>query len=310
MLSECNNGSVRGYLRTLSRISFGALNQMGGSMLEKRLSGLVLLAASSAWAADGTTVSQKDYELQRCDKPIASVVVGKLVCKSAACQPPAQQAGGAGMNPLLQLAMAQAAAEQGQSANLSVVGEGMTAMLTTVLKETGCFEIQEREAMEEMAKELALVGKKVEAQQADYLITGAITSISMVTEKKQLGGGLIPVLGMFSTTKKSAEIGLDIKILDVNRAKLVEAKTFQANNETSSTSFGAAAWGGGALFGGAMSTIKGTPMEPILRQVLAEVAVFTSKRMTAAKQAAQASQAPMQQAQAAQGAASGAANAP
>lgn len=34
-----------------------------------------------------------------------------------------------------------------------------------------------------------------------------------------------------------------------------------------------------------MSTIKGTPMEPILRQVLVEVAVFTSQRMTAAKQA-------------------------
>lgn len=255
-------------------------------MNRQSLAALPILAASVAIAADGTTVTQKQYELPKCDKPIASVVVGKLACKSAACQPPAQQAGGQA-NPLLQLAMAAAAAQNGQSADLAVVGDGMSAMLTTVLKETGCFDIQEREAMEEMARELALVGKKVEAQQADFMITGAITSISMVTEKKQLGGGYIPIVGMFSTTKKSAEIGLDIKILDVNRAKLVEARTFQANNETSSTSFGGAAWGGSALFGGAMSTIKGTPMEPILRQVLAEVAVFTSQRMTAARQAGQ-----------------------
>ncbi len=251
--------------------------------------------AGLACAADGTKVTEKSYELPKCERPIASVVVGKLACKSAACQPPAQAAAGAQMNPLLQLAMAQAAAQQGQSANLAVVGEGMSAMLTTVLKETGCFDIQEREAMEEMAKELALVGKKVEAQQADYMITGAITSISMTRERKQLGGGVIPIIGAFSKTTEQAEIGLDIKVLDVNRAKLVEAKTFQANNESSSTSFGGAAWGGGALFGGAMSTIKGTPMEPILRDVLAQVATFTATRMISAqqgKQQAAATQAP------------------
>lgn len=257
-------------------------------MIHKTLPAVFSLITLSVYAADGTTVSEKNYELPKCQKPIASVVVGKLACKSAACQPPEQAANGAQMNPILQLAMAQAAAKQGQTANLAVVGDGMSAMLTTVLKETGCFDIQEREAMEEMAKELALVGKKVEVQPADYMITGAITSISMSTERKQLGGGLIPIIGAFSTTTKSAEIALDIKVLDVNRAKLVEAKTFQANNETSSTSFGMAAWGGGALFGGAMSSIKGTPMEPILRDVLAQVATFTTNRMMLAQQAKQA----------------------
>ncbi|MDP0971173.1 CsgG/HfaB family protein, partial [Klebsiella pneumoniae] len=90
--------------------------------------------------------------------------------------------------------------------------------------------------------------------------------------RKQLGGGFIPILGAFSTTTKTAEIGLDVKVIDVARAKLVEAKTFQANNETSSTSFGAGVGGPGFIFGGAMQSIKGTPMEPILRDILTQVA--------------------------------------
>jgi len=248
-------------------------------------SGVMLcLMTGVTYASDTTKVTEKSYELPKCERPIASVVVGKLVCKSAACQP-AQAAAAAQANPLLQLAIAQAGGQQ--AANLAVVGDGMGAMLTTVLKETGCFDIQEREALEEMAKELALVGKKVEAQQADYMITGSITSISLSKERKSFGGGLIPFVGAISRTTEQAEIGLDIKVLDINRAKLVEAKTFQANNETSSMSLGGAAWGGGALFGGAMSSIKGTPMEPILRDVLAQVATFTATRMLSAHQAKQ-----------------------
>lgn len=232
--------------------------------------------ACTALAAEGTTVQEKTYELPHCDRPVASVMVGKLVCKAAGCQPPPTA-----NNALLALAMAQQ-----QGPNLSTVGEGMGAMLTTVLKETGCFDIQDREAMEEMAKELALVGKKMEVQQADFMVSGAITSISMSTEKKQLGGGFIPIVGMISTTKRSAEIGLDMKVLDVNRGKVVEARTFQANNETSSTSMGAGGVGPGFGLVGGMQSLKGTPMEAIVRDILTQVASFTATRMVKARQVA------------------------
>ena len=231
--------------------------------------------AGVAVAADGTTVQEKTYELPHCDKPVASVMVGKLACKAAGCQPPPTT-----NNALLALAMAQQ-----QGPNLSTVGEGMGAMLTTVLKETGCFDIQDCEAMEEMAKELALVGKKMEVQQADFMVSGAITSISMNTERKRLGGGFIPIVGMISTTKRSAEFGLDMKVLDVNRGKVVEARTFQANNETSSTSMGAGGVGPGFGLVGGMQSLKGTPMEAIVRDILTQVASFTATRMVKARQA-------------------------
>lgn len=162
------------------------------------------------------------------------------------------------------------------------VGEGMSVMLTTVLKETGCFDIQEREAMDELAKEPALVGKKIEVQQ-DFMISGAITSINMSTEKKSFGGGFIPILGTVGVTTKTADVGVDIKLIDVNRAKIVDSKTFQANNETTSTSFGAGGFGGAGLFGGSMSSLKNTPMEPIIREVLARVAHYTTTKLVAVK---------------------------
>ncbi len=237
----------------------------------------VLALASAAVYADSTTVSERDYQLPKCAKPVASVVVGKIACKSAACQT-SQDAGGNS-----QLAMLARLAAQQSQANFAGIGDGMAAMLTTALKETGCFEIQEREEMDDVAKELALVGKKVQVQQADFMLSGAITSINMSTERKALGGGMIPILGAFSKTTKTADIGVDMKIIDINHAKVLESKTFEANNQTSSTSFGAAAWGGIGLAGGGMSSVKGTPMEPIIRDVLARVASYTSTKLIEAR---------------------------
>ncbi len=239
---------------------------------------LAMAVVSGAVYADSTTTSEKDYALPKCNKPVASVMVGQLTCKSAACQTNTNQ------DPRASGLMALAALASGNSSvSFPGVGEGMSAMLTTVLKETGCFEIQERETLDELNKELALVGKKVEVQQADFMITGAITSINLSTEKKQFAGGWIPILGSISTTTKTADLGLDIKVIDVNKAKLLEGKTFTGNNETSSYSFGAAAFGPGMGALGGMSNIKGTPMEDVVRDVLVRVASFSSKALVAAK---------------------------
>ncbi|KGM38714.1 hypothetical protein JY96_21310 [Aquabacterium sp. NJ1] len=234
--------------------------------------------AAASFAAESTTVTnEKDYALPKCSKPVATVMVGQVTCKSSSCQAPTQDPRASGLMALAQLASGSS------SSTFPGIGDGMTAMLTTVLKETGCFEIQEREALEELKKEMALVGKTVEVQQAEYMITGAITSISMSTEKKQFAGGFIPILGSISTTTRQAELGMDIKVIDVSKAKVMEAKTFTGNNETSSTSWGAAAFGPGMGALGGMSSIKGTPMEDVVRDVLTRVASYTSKTVVSAK---------------------------
>lgn len=246
-------------------------------MIKTTACAAVLATFAVGAVADATIVTEKDYQLPKCDKPVASVVVGRIVCKSSNCQATQETAA---TNPVAALIQLQAGQSQ---MRFPGIGDGMSAMLTTVLKETGCFDIQEREAIDDVARELALVGKKVEVQQADFMISGAITSINMSTEKTQLGGGLIPVLGAFSRTTQTADIGMDMKIIDVNHAKIVQSRTFVANNETSSTSFGGGAFVGFGLVGGAFSNIKGTPMEPIVRDVLARVASFASTKLVASR---------------------------
>lgn len=239
------------------------------------------LAAASLMAclstSAQTTISEKNYQLPKCAAPVASVVVGKLVCKSASCQPVSADATG-GLAALVQLANGGA-----PKTSFPGVGDGLSAMLTTVLKETGCFDIQERESLDELAKELALVGKKVEVQQADFMISGSITSINMSSDKASIGGGFIPVIGMLSITTKKADVALDIKLIDVNRAKIVDSKTFVANNETSSTSIGGLGFGGAGVLMGGLSSFKDTQMEPLIRDILAQVAVFASTKLVSLK---------------------------
>jgi len=251
--------------------------------LKKTLFSLALFAASvSAYAQ--TTVAEKTYNLPKCDAPVASVVVGKLVCKSAGCKDEQAVQDNSGLGALAQLAR-MANQEEGAPTATTFPGiaEGMSSMLTTLLKQTGCFDIQEREALDELAKELALVGKKVEIQQADYMISGSITSMNMITEKTSFGAGFIPVIGSVGVTTKKADLGLDIKVIDVNRAKVMDAKTFTANNETSSTRIGGAGLLGGALLGGSLSSVKGTPMEPVLRDILAQVAEYSANKLVSVK---------------------------
>lgn len=247
--------------------------------MKLKLFAIAFAAAASGMAFAETVVSEKDYNLPKCSKPVASVMVGNLTCKSAACQANAGAAGGqaGGLAALAQLAAGQS------ESTFPGIGDGLSAMLTTVLQETGCFEIQDREALETLRQEMALVGKTLEAQQADFMITGAVTSISMSTQRKALGGGFIPVVGAISTTKKTADLGIDIKILDVAKAKVVDSKTFTGNNQTKSYSMGAGGLGGGLGALGGMSNIKGTPMEEVVRDVLARVASFSSLKLVEVK---------------------------
>lgn len=247
--------------------------------MKLKLFAVAFASVLSSAAIAETVVSEKDYNLPKCSKPVASVMIGNLTCKSAACQANAgaHDSRTGGLAAFAQLASGQA------EGSFPGIGDGLSAMLTTVLQETGCFEIQDREALETLRQELALVGKTLEAQQADFMITGSITSISMSTQRKALGGGFIPVVGAISTTKKTADLGLDMKILDVQKAKVVDSKTFTGNNETKSYSMGAGGLGGGLGALGGMSNIKGTPMEGVVRDVLARVSSYVSLRLIEVK---------------------------
>lgn len=129
--------------------------------------------------ADDITAKEKQYQLPKCDTPAKTLTVGKIQCKAASCNP--ANAGNAQNSFIAQLSALAAGGAVG--ASLAGIGDGLGDMLLTSLRQTNCFDIQEREALEDLRKEMEASGKKIELESAEIMISGAITSIGMDKKK-------------------------------------------------------------------------------------------------------------------------------
>lgn len=226
---------------------------------------LVLLAlATSAFS----TVAMASPQ---CAKPVTTILINDLSCKAVGCQN--NTSAQSPVNGLAQLAQM----ASGQSSNTFPGAEkSLSSMLSSRLQATGCFEIQDREAIETLKSEMALMGKTLNLKPAKYVITGSVTSIGVNTTKKEIAGGYIPnfvpVLGSMKQTSKSADLSLDIKILDVENGRILGSKTFSDNGENRSygVSFNTLAGSGGA------AGIKGTALEPLVSNILEQIAEFST----------------------------------
>lgn len=207
--------------------------------------------------------------LPKCDKPLASVMIGQIACKSANCGTPASAGR---QNPLLALL---AASGQG---NVSAIGDGLKDMFVTVLRATNCVDLQEREAMDEVAAELARVGKKVEVQQADFLVMGSLTTVELSSTSASIGGGFIPIIGSIGSNTQKANVAMDVRLVDVNSAKVVDTRRVEASSENTSWGVGGlgigTAGGAGFGFGGGFSALKGTSLEVVSRDAVFSAAAF------------------------------------
>lgn len=259
-------------------------------------SSLFALAATLAFSTAALAADPAPAPtLPKCDKPIASVMVGKMQCKAANCGGgQGNQAGG--IAALLALAQAQ---NGGTPLNVTGIADGIKDVLVTALTESGCFDVQDREAMDEIAKELEMAGKKVQTQQADFLVSGAVTQIEVTQDNKSLGGGLLgaitsnPIIGAvaggvgFKTQK--ASVGLDMKLVNVNTAKVVASKRAEASSETSSFTLGGGVGAGGtggiAGFGGSLSSLKGTNLEAVTKDAIVQSVHFLVDAARTAKPA-------------------------
>jgi curli biogenesis system outer membrane secretion channel CsgG len=241
-----------------------------------------LLLAPAVCLADPSEVSEREIAVPKCEKPAAKVVFTEFKCKSADCS------SGAGQQDPRRYRWW----ESYQGGNVAQptytgVGTGMTDMLATALTQTGCFDVQERAALEELNKELALIGKKVEAEAADYMVTGSITSLGFEQSSTGLGGlgflkGPIGLLaGSVDFKKTKVHMNMDIRVVDVKRAKIIASKTFQANNQKSGFGFSAHAWTGGGLLGGNNASISGSPLEEVARDLLVRATSFLTETIAA-----------------------------
>jgi curli biogenesis system outer membrane secretion channel CsgG len=203
-----------------------------------------------------------------CDKPIAKIVVGKLTCKSASCN----NASAGSANPLMAL---RAAAGQ---PNVFGIGDGIKDMMTTALQETGCFEVMDRDSMDEIKKELEAAGKKVETEVADFLVTGSVTQIDMEKSSTNIGWGMIPIIGSVGLSTQKANVALELRLVSVTNATVLTSKRIESSTEDKSFGIGGLGFGGigGALvgFGGSFSSLKGTSLEKVTRDAIFKATDF------------------------------------
>ena len=254
-------------------------------MLHSKLSmtSLILLASltGAAFAAD----TAPPVQLPHCTTPLANIMVGKMQCKAANCNAGNAGAGQAG-GMLALMAMVNG---NGGVTNVTGIADGIKDVLTTALTETGCFSVQDRDQMDEIAAELARAGKTVQTEQAEFLISGAVTEIDVSVQSKSFGAGMIPIIGSVGRKKQSASVSLDMKLVSVDSAKVIASKRATASTETSSTSFGMGGFGlvGGNIggFGGSFSNLKGTNLEAVTKDAIAESVIFLVEAVTQAKAA-------------------------
>lgn len=248
------------------------------NFLRTLLVGSAAVAASALAHAQASDVREREISVPKCAQPVAKVIVSEIKCKSADCS------SGAGQQDPRRYRWWDSMGAGGgtvRQPTYTGVGTGMTDMLSTALSQTGCFEVMERAQLDEINKELALVGKKVQVEAADIMIVGSITSLGFEQSSTGLGalGGLFKgplsvVAGSVDFKKTKVHMNMDLRVVDINKAKIVGSRTLQADNERSGFGLSGAGWGGGVGLGGSHASITGSPLEEVARDLLVRSTVF------------------------------------
>lgn len=213
---------------------------------------ILALSLTATAASAETKVAARDLGslLAHCPSPVAALTVTPFKCKATACSS-AQPAGASG-NMAALLAMAQAA--QGVQ-SFPALGDGLSNALTSALKATDCFKVMAREDLEDLKKEAEAAGVELKTASADYLVTGAITSLNVGGKTQSFGGGMVPVLGAVTRSSKTASLAIDVRLVNVKASEVTARQTFDVSSQRSSWGAGGLGWGGsGVLFGAATST--------------------------------------------------------
>jgi curli biogenesis system outer membrane secretion channel CsgG len=242
---------------------------------------MALLASTSALAQ--THVSERDLSslLVHCDAPVASVSIGAFNCKATGCQRDQSTSAGqaAGFAAILQMAQA---AQGISTASFPGLGDTMSSAMVTALKGTGCVTVQEREAMADLAREAELSGIKLSITPADYLISGSITSVAVSSKSNTFGGGVLPVVGALNHSTKTANLGVDVRVIDVKGSSVRDSRTFEADSTRAKWGVGGAGFGGGAgLFGIATST-QSAELDSVANEVVITAANFIAETVAGA----------------------------
>lgn len=149
---------------------------------------------------------------------------------------------------------------------------GIEAMISGVLHESGRFRMMERQVLDQVLSEqdlgasgrvaqpsAAKIGKVLGAQ---YLIQAVVTSYepNFKGRKVGLGGITKGLLGGAKVGKKKSMIGMNFRLINAETGELVFTKQVDVIISKTELGFGGAGWGGSGALGGMFSTFSKTPI--------------------------------------------------
>ena len=127
----------------------------------------------------------------------------------------------------------------------------------------------DRENLRELNQELQMMGKTLkDVQVADYMISGAVTSITVEVTNTNIGGGSIPVVGGIDIKKTEAKMTVDVRLIDIASTMVTATKSYEAHSGKTATSLGTGGVLGSVGIGGAFSSLKGTALEEVTRDIV------------------------------------------
>jgi curli biogenesis system outer membrane secretion channel CsgG len=87
--------------------------------------------------------------------------------------------------------------------------------------------------------------------------------------------------GCFDVQKRAELENMDIRVVDIRRARIIASKTFQANNGKNGFGISTLGWGGGTVLGGSHASISGSPLEEVARDLLVRSTSFLTETIAA-----------------------------
>lgn len=227
-------------------------------MINKILHGAIALVVSTAIlvADEDTKVQAIEVPVNKCVAPVLTIAINDIDCKAQSCQEGNVGGGFAGLAAL-------AALTSGQG-NVKGIGAGVKSMLTNAIKESKCFKIVDLEQFEKVKKMMLATGQEVKPPKIDLIIGGTISSVDISKEGGAVGGGFIPVVGLFSKNTSKASMGVEIFAMDPATLEMGDSKSFKADSEKSSWGFA----GFGGVAGGGWSVTKNVALDNVIRDVV------------------------------------------
>jgi outer membrane protein OmpA-like peptidoglycan-associated protein/curli biogenesis system outer membrane secretion channel CsgG len=165
-------------------------------------------------------------------------------------------------------------------------------MLSTVLTNTERFIVlASQEEVEELAEEIDLgesgyveEGRGPEKglmEGADLLVTGAVTAFEPDAGGKGgvLGGLKKKAFGKVGVKAKTAEIIMDIKLIDIRTRRILKAKSIEAKSTKWGAGMAGGSWVKDVALAGALGVYSNEPMEKAVRTALAQTVEMISEEV-------------------------------